>query len=139
MHFLSPVAGVPASILLPPELFNEVPDDMPHIGVYFALYGDPVLLPVSNSTTIRENVTTFVGTPIVAATVGPGIDFGDIVPLDPPVTITLGLLAQSKNANGNKLNVFISILHYHFNEMLSYIIMVIVYTHGEHIFHVRAD
>ncbi len=96
--FPLPVAGVPASILLPPELFNEVPDDMPHIGVYFALYGDPVLLPVSNSTTIRENVTTFVGTPIVAATVGPGIDFGDIVPLDPPVTITLGLLAQSKNA-----------------------------------------
>ncbi len=46
--------------------------------------------------TVQE---TFVGTPIVAATVGPGIDFGDDVPLNPPVVITLGLLPLSENAS----------------------------------------
>ena len=89
---------MPASISLPPELFNEVPTNRPRIGVYFALYENPVLLPVNESRAMpRENVITAVGTPIVAATVGPGINFGETVPLDPPVTITLGLLDLPDN------------------------------------------
>ncbi len=93
-------AGVSASISLPPELFNEVPANRPFIGVYFALYQNPVLLPVNESmAVVRENVTTAVGTPIVAATVGPGIDFGDTVPLDPPVVIILGLLELPENTS----------------------------------------
>ncbi len=89
-----PTAGVSASIVLPPELFGQVPNERRSIGVYFALYGDPALLPVSQSTV--TNVTRSVGTPIVAATVGPGIDF---VGLDPPVVITLGLLSLPENAS----------------------------------------
>ncbi len=66
--------------------------------MYFALYGDPVLLQVSNLSVVRGNETireTFVSSPIVAATVGPGIDFEN---LDPPVVITLGLLELPENA-----------------------------------------
>ncbi len=48
---------------------------------------------------MRDNVTvqeTFVGTPIVGATVGPGIDY---VGLDQPVVITLSLLPLPVNAS----------------------------------------
>ncbi|XP_064387784.1 uncharacterized protein LOC135335951 [Halichondria panicea] len=97
-------AGVPASIALPPELFNQVPADRPVIGVYFALYENAALLPTNLLAVVRDNVTvreTAVGTPIVAATVGPGIDFGGDVPLDPPVVITLGLLPLPENSSTN--------------------------------------
>ena len=85
-----------ATINLPPSLFNDVPDNRPVIGVFFALYENPALLP---ATRVADNETfeeTAVGSPIVAATVGPGIDFFD---LDPPVTITLGLLPFTSNVS----------------------------------------
>ncbi len=101
MHALSthPTAGVPASIALPPELFNQVPTDRLFIGVYFTLYENTALFPTNMSAVVRNNVTRSVGTPIVAATVGPGIDFGGDVPLDPPVVITLGLLPLPENTS----------------------------------------
>ena len=84
-------AGVSATINLPPSLFNNVPADRPLIGVFFALYENSALLPASGEIT-KDNETIAdiaVGSYIVGATVGPGIDF---VNLNPPVTITLGLL-----------------------------------------------
>ncbi len=91
--------GVPAIISLPPELFNHVPADRRLIGLYFSLYENAALFPTNLSAVVRDNVTvqeTFVGTPIVGSTVGPGIDF---VGLDPPVVITLGLLPLPVNAS----------------------------------------
>ncbi len=98
-HRPPPTAGVPASIALPAELFNQVPADRPVIGVYFALYINAALFPTNLSAVVRDNVTRSVGTPIVAATVGPGIDFGGDIPLDPPVVITLGLLPLPENTS----------------------------------------
>ncbi len=97
----SPTAGgVPAIISLPAELFNQVPPaDRRLIGLYFSLYENAALFPTNLSAVVRDNVKvqeTFVGTPIVGATVGPGIDF---VTLDPPVVITLGLLPLPANAS----------------------------------------
>ncbi len=102
LHTHPPTAGVPASIALPPELFNQVPADRPVIGVYFALYENTALFPTNLLAVVRDNVTvreTAVGTPIVGATVGRGIDFGGVVPLDPPVVITLGLLPLPENSS----------------------------------------
>ena len=87
-------AGVPSIITLPPSLFDDVPADRPVIGVYFALYKNPALLPATRVLNNETIASTKVGSPILAAIVGPGIDFVD---LDPPVTITLGLLPFTTN------------------------------------------
>ena len=87
-------AGVSSIITLPPSLFNKVPADRPVIGVYFALYENSALLPATMNNEIFAS--TAVRSPIVAATVGLGIDFVD---LDPPVTITLGLLPFTSNVS----------------------------------------
>ena len=107
-HFYhtTPPAGVPASIILPSSLFDQVPGERQFIGVYFALYGEPALLPVTSSPMMRENVSRSVGTPIVAATVGPGIDFSG---LDPPVVITLGLLSLPDNTTVYKEMILFNI------------------------------
>ena len=95
IHTLT-LAGVSSTITLPPSLFNNVPADRPVIGVYFALYESPTLLPATRVTNNETFASTEVGSPIVAATVGPGIDFVD---LNPPVTITLGLLPFTSNVS----------------------------------------
>ena len=66
------------------------------IGVYFALYENSALLPATMVVDNETFASTAVGSPIVAATVGPGTDFAD---LDPPVTITLGLLPFTSNVS----------------------------------------
>ena len=78
-----------ASVSLPPELFAGINKDF--VGVFFGLYTEPTLFPVrlpsrteSDATTLRSEVAS----PIVAATVGPGLNFSDV---DPPVMINLRL------------------------------------------------
>lgn len=97
VHYLSPhplhpshTASVSASINLPPSLFDLVPDDRPVIGVFFALYENAHLFPITINATqepVRSRIQA-IGSPVIAATVGPGLDF---VNLDPPVFISLGL------------------------------------------------
>ena len=89
-------AGVPSSITLPPSLFDDVPVDRPVIGIFFALYRNSALLPATRMMNNETFANTEVGSPIVAATVGPDIDF---VNLNPPVTITLGLLPFTNNVS----------------------------------------
>ena len=87
-----------ATITLPSSLFNNVPADRPVIGVFFALYENSALLPASGEITRGNEIVadTVVGSYIVGATVGPGINF---VNLDPPVTVTLGLLPITINVS----------------------------------------
>ena len=87
---------MPSSIDLPPSLFNNVPANTPVIGVFFALYENPALLPATRVVDNETFASTEVGSPIVAATVGTDINFVD---LDPPVTITLGLLPFTSNVS----------------------------------------
>lgn len=82
--------GAVASVSLPPELFADVIRDP--VGVFFTLYTEPTLFPIrlpmrmeNDSTTLRSEVAS----PIIAATVGPGLDFSN---LDPPVVINLRLV-----------------------------------------------
>ena len=79
--------GDVASVTLPPGLFANISGNS--VGVFFALYSEPTLFPVrqrerEENDTLRNEVAS----PIVAATVGPGLVFTDI---DPPVVINLRL------------------------------------------------
>ena len=77
-----------AAISLPASLFEQI-EDRPNVGVFFALYEMPTLFPVGGeSDRLMLPVQTAVGSDIIAATVGPGINFQN---LDEPVTIVLRL------------------------------------------------
>jgi hypothetical protein len=71
-------------------LFNGISRDP--VGVFFALYTEPSLFPIRLPVRVEEEdastLRSEVSSPIVAATVGPGLDFSD---LDPPVVINLRL------------------------------------------------
>ena len=78
--------GVLASVTLPPSLFATI-EDRDLVGVFFALYESPTLFPVRDG----EQPSDFsrlpaVASSVVAATVGPGLEFND---LDPPVEVNL--------------------------------------------------
>lgn len=77
-----------AAISLPPSLFQRI-DDRPNVGIFFALYETPILFPVAGeSGESRLPRQTVVGSDIIAATVGPGLNFQN---LTEPVTILLRL------------------------------------------------
>ena len=77
-----------AAISLPASLFGRINDRL-DVGIFFAFYETPILFPVARqggeSSLPRQTV---VGSNIVAATVGPGLNFQN---LDEPVTILLRL------------------------------------------------
>ena len=86
-----------AAISLPASLFGRI-NDRVNVGVFFALYETPTLFPVGGevtdgSTLTRKNV---VGSDIIAATVGPRINFQN---LDDPVTIVLRLQVTEGNVS----------------------------------------
>ena len=87
-----------ASITLAPNLFNQV-TDRKTVGVFFGLYDEATLFPVR----VMENNTRAQGiaSPVVASTVGPGLDFSQ---LDPPVEIDLRIT--------NTFNDSVSIVRY---------------------------
>ena len=83
-----------AFINLPASLFDSVPEDRPNIGVFFALYDNPSLFPVAEAEVENSTRVVTVLSPVIAATVGPGLFFMD---LDPPVSILLRLQELGEN------------------------------------------
>jgi hypothetical protein len=90
---------VDAAISLPATLFDLV-DNRDNIGVFFALHEASTLFPIggNSSGTFISPRKASVGSHILAATVGPGINFQN---LDEPVTILLRL--QITNGNVSRL------------------------------------
>ena len=68
-----------AAISLPASLFGTIAD-RENVGVFFALYNTPILFPVGggNSTRARAPRRTEVGSSVLAATVGPGLNFSKL-------------------------------------------------------------
>ena len=80
-----------AAAFLPPSLFQSI-TDRNSTGIFFTVYDTGVLFPITNATEVVErtntSVTTVVGSPVLAATVGPGLNFSGLVD---PVVISLRL------------------------------------------------
>ena len=76
-----------AAIDLPPSLFGLI-GDRTNVGIFFALYDTPTLFPVEGGRflNVMEPAERVVGSHVLAATVGPGINFEN---LQDPVTIVL--------------------------------------------------
>ena len=87
-----------AAISLPASLFERIVDHDNHVGIFFALYEASTLFPVHGdfSDTLSLPRKTSVGSHILAATVGPGINFQS---LDEPVTILLKLQITKGNVS----------------------------------------
>ena len=77
-----------AFINLPASLFDRVPENRTNIGVFFALYDNPSLFPVAEAEVENSTRVITVLSPVIAATVGPGLFFMN---LDPPISILLRL------------------------------------------------
>ena len=79
-----------AAAFLPASLFQSI--TCCDVGIFFAVYDVGVLFPIMNATQINQetnaSVTAVVGSPILAATVGPGLNFSG---LEEPVSIFLQL------------------------------------------------
>ena len=75
-------ASETAAAFLPASLFQSI-TDRNGIGIFFAVYDTGVLFPTANDTeTIprtHSSITTVVGSPVLAATVGPGLNFVRLV------------------------------------------------------------
>jgi len=80
-----------AAVFLPASLFQLITDHI-DVGILFAVYNTGVLFPIENDMeTIAErnsSIRTVVGSPVLAATVGPGLNF---VELAEPVRVLLRL------------------------------------------------
>ena len=78
-----------AAAYLPGSLFGSV-TGREDLGIFFAVYDVGVLFPIANDTQMYQDtaasVTTVVGSPVLAATVGPGLNFTG---LEEPVRILL--------------------------------------------------
>ena len=78
-----------ATISLPSTIFSDthLPDSKETVGVFFTLYEVPHFFPVSVDNVDSER-TREVGSFILGATVGRGLDITDV---DPPVLVKLTL------------------------------------------------
>ena len=85
-----------AAVSLPATLFEQI-DDRDNIGIFFALHEASTLFPIGGNPSSTPRKAS-VGSHILAATVGPGINFQN---LDEPVTILLRL--QIANGNVSRL------------------------------------
>ena len=74
-----------AAVFLPAPLFQLI-TNRTNIGIFFNVYGTGVLFPVTKETNV--STTTVVGSPVLAATVGSGLNFKNLAE---PVTIMLRL------------------------------------------------
>ena len=87
-------ASETAAAFLPASLFQLITNRVV-VGLFFAVYNTGVLFPIANDTeTIAEtnsSIRTVVGSPVLAATVGPGLNF---VELAEPVRVLLRLNEQ---------------------------------------------
>ncbi len=77
-----------AAISLPASLFQTI-TDREDVGIFFALYNSSTLFPVDGGRNRNASRRTEVGSRVLAATVGPGLDFPNLVD---NVTIVLRLV-----------------------------------------------
>ena len=77
-------------MFLPSTIFNDthLPDGKETVGAFFTLYQVPHLFPVSTMDNVDSEQTREVGSFILGATVGRGLDITDV---DPPVSVKLML------------------------------------------------
>ena len=86
-----------AAIILPASLF-ELIDDRTNVGVFFIVYHSPSLFPLEREISYSNKKQTIVGSRVLGATVGPGIDFHD---LDEPVVIMFRPQVTNETVNMN--------------------------------------
>ena len=94
-----------AAVFLPAPLFQSITGhDNISVGMFFAVYDTGALFPITNATEINQETnsssTTVVGSPVLAATVGSGLDFNGLAE---SVTIMLRLNqlgVSDKNVGG---------------------------------------
>ena len=90
-----------AAISLPASLFEMI-NDRDNVSVFFALYDTPILFPVNggNSRSSDGSIQTEVGSSVLAATVGPDINF---LNLADPIIIVLRLQTAASEGRVIKL------------------------------------
>lgn len=84
--FTLPPAAL-ASVSLPPSLFGDI--SVERVGIFFALYRESTLFPVRDvvdQASTNSTLRLAVASPVIAATVGPGFNFSNLVQ---PVQINL--------------------------------------------------
>ena len=74
-----------AAVFLPAPLFQSI-TNRTNVGIFFNVYDTGVLFPIPKET--NASTTTVVGSPVLAATVGSGLNFNGLAE---PVTIMLRL------------------------------------------------
>ena len=82
-----------AAAFLPASLFRSIPDELfSEVGLFFVVYSTGELFPITDNVQIvpgtNETITTIVGSPVLGATVGPGLSFSNLAE---PVSILLRL------------------------------------------------
>ena len=80
-----------AAISLPASLFESI-TDREDVGIFFALYDTPILFPVNRGSSRDESRRTEVGSRVLAATVGPDLNFQN---LTENVTIVLRQITKN--------------------------------------------
>ena len=79
-----------AAVFLPPSLFQSIDTS---VGMVFAVYNTGALFPITNATQQVQgrnaSITTVVGSPVLAVTVGSGLNFTNLAE---PVRILLRLI-----------------------------------------------
>lgn len=83
-----------AAISLPASLFGSI-SDREDVGIFFALYDSPILFPVDTRGSMFDSNParqTQVGSYVLAATVGPGLDFPKLAD---NVTVVFRLITEN--------------------------------------------
>lgn len=80
-----------AAISLPASLFQTI-TDREDVGIFFAVYNTSTLLPVDGGVNRNAPRRTEVGSYILAAIVGPGLDFSNLMD---DVTIVFELITTA--------------------------------------------
>ena len=96
-----------AAVFLPAPLFQSI-TNRTNVGIFFNVYDTGVLFPITKET--NASIKTVVGSPVLAATVGSGLDFKGLAE---PVTIMLRLNqlgVSDKNLGGFYLIFFIELM-----------------------------
>ena len=86
-----------AAVFLPAPLFQSI-TNRTNIGIFFNVYDTGVLFPITKE--MNASIKTVIGSPVLAATVGSGLDFNGLAE---PVTIMLRLNqlgVSDKNVGG---------------------------------------
>lgn len=89
------LATVQATISLPYQLFKKLPNKNSTVGILYSIYENSTLFSVHANREEESTLRPIVATPVIAATVGFGINFTNVYP---PIVIALGLNNEFENA-----------------------------------------